>query len=64
MTPTAYTYGSVQSNARLALSEGLLQYLEQDESNAVIGHDLVILNTMILFNLCHGDAIQLDIFFI
>ena len=40
MTPTAYTYGSVQANARIAISEGMLQYLETDEVNAVIGHEL------------------------
>lgn len=38
--PTAFTFGSGAYNARLCFSEGLFTYLEADELEAVIGHEL------------------------
>lgn len=38
--PTAFAFGSAQFNARLCFSEGLFTYLEEDEIEAVLGHEL------------------------
>ena len=38
--PTAFTYGSTRSRARIAITEGILEYLEPDERRAVIAHEL------------------------
>lgn len=38
--PTAFTFGSGAFNARLCFSEGLFTYLDDDEIEAVIGHEL------------------------
>jgi len=38
--PTAFTYGSLPSNARLVFSHGLFVYLNPDEVEAVIAHEL------------------------
>lgn len=39
-TPTAFTYGSTAQNARLVVSEGLFDYLEPEEVQAVYAHEL------------------------
>lgn len=38
--PTAFAFGSGVFNARLCFSEGLFTYLEEDEIEAVIGHEV------------------------
>jgi len=38
--PTAFTYGSLPSNARLVFSKGIFTYLNQDEVEAVIAHEV------------------------
>lgn len=38
--PTAFTYGSYPSNARLVFSQGIFVYLEADEAEAVVAHEL------------------------
>ena len=38
--PTAYTYGSLPMNARVALSDGLFRFLDEDEVCAVAAHEL------------------------
>jgi Zn-dependent protease with chaperone function len=40
MNPTAYCYGSLPSNSRIVVSEGLFHYLNDDEVAAVYGHEL------------------------
>ena len=39
-SPQAYTYGRTPYSARLVLSEGLFQILDQDEIEAVLAHEL------------------------
>ena len=39
-TPNAFTFGRTSSNATLALHEGLLNNLNEDEVKGVIGHEL------------------------
>lgn len=38
--PTAFTYGSLPSHARLVVSQGLFTYLDEDEIAAVYAHEL------------------------
>jgi len=38
--PTAFTYGSLPSNARLVVTEGLFTYLDDDEVAAVYAHEM------------------------
>jgi Zn-dependent protease with chaperone function len=38
--PTAFTYGSLPSNARLVVSQGLFTYLDDDEVATVYAHEL------------------------
>ena len=38
--PTAFTYGSAAFNARIMLTEGLFTYLNEEELEAVIAHEL------------------------
>ena len=38
--PTAFCYGTLRSHARIAISQGILKYLEEDERRAVVAHEL------------------------
>ena len=38
--PTAYCYGSLPSNSRIVVSEGIFHYLTDEETAAVYGHEL------------------------
>jgi Zn-dependent protease with chaperone function len=38
--PIAYTYGSTAFNARIILSRGIFTYLEEEEREAVVAHEL------------------------
>lgn len=38
--PTAYCFGSGRFNSRLAISEGLFKYLDDDEVESVIAHEM------------------------
>lgn len=38
--PTAFTYGSLSSNARLVFSQGIFTYLNPDEVEAVVAHEI------------------------
>lgn len=39
-TPNAFTYGHTPRNARLVVTRGILELLDPDESEGVIGHEL------------------------
>ncbi|MCX7870472.1 MAG: zinc metalloprotease HtpX [bacterium] len=39
-TPEAFTYGNFPNNARIVISRGLLQILNEDEVKAVVGHEI------------------------
>lgn len=38
--PTAFTYGLFRSNARIVLTEGLFEFLNEEETRAVVAHEL------------------------
>ncbi|MHA2271782.1 MAG: M48 family metalloprotease, partial [Candidatus Hodarchaeales archaeon] len=37
--PNAFTYGHTKKNARIVITEGILEYLDEDEQLAVISHE-------------------------
>jgi len=38
--PTAFTYGLLRSNARIVLTEGIFEFLNEEEAKAVVAHEL------------------------
>ena len=38
--PTAFTYGFLRSNARIVLTDGIFEFLNEDETRAVVAHEL------------------------
>ena len=38
--PTAFTYGSHKGNARIVFTQGILHYLNEDETKAVLAHEI------------------------
>ena len=40
MAPNAFTYGHTPNNARIVITKGLLELLEDDELNSVVGHEI------------------------
>jgi Zn-dependent protease with chaperone function len=38
--PTAFTYGLLRSNARIILTDGIFEFLTEDETRAVVAHEL------------------------
>ena len=40
MAPNAFTYGHTPNNARIIITKGLFELLEDDELNSVVGHEI------------------------
>ncbi|SVA63539.1 uncharacterized protein METZ01_LOCUS116393, partial [marine metagenome] len=40
MAPNAFTYGHTPNNARIVITKGLFELLEDDELNGVVGHEI------------------------
>jgi Zn-dependent protease with chaperone function len=38
--PTAFTYGHLRSKARIVVTEGIFEFLNEDEAKAVVAHEL------------------------
>ena len=38
--PTAFTYGLLRSNARIVVTQGIFEFLSEDEARAVVAHEL------------------------
>jgi heat shock protein HtpX len=38
--PTAFTYGLLRSNARIVLTDGIFEFLNEEETKAVVAHEL------------------------
>lgn len=38
--PTAFTYGLLRSNARIVVTQGIFEFLTEEEQRAVVGHEL------------------------
>jgi len=40
MAPNAFTYGHTPNNARIVITKGLFELLEEEEVNSVVGHEI------------------------
>src|SRR3990172_12254623 len=38
--PTAFTYGLLRSNARIVVTQGIFEFLSEEEARAVVAHEL------------------------
>lgn len=38
--PTAFTYGLLRSNARIVVTQGIFEFLTEEEQRAVVAHEL------------------------
>lgn len=58
--PTAFTYGIFRSKARIVLTEGIFEYLNEEETRAVVAHELGhIVNRDFLVMTVAGMLVQL-----
>ncbi|MBN1801346.1 MAG: M48 family metalloprotease [Candidatus Lokiarchaeota archaeon] len=53
--PNAFTFGHTKNNARVVLTEGILEYLNKDEQSAVLAHELG--------HVIHSDFILMTVVF-
>ena len=58
--PTAFTYGLLRSNARIVLTEGIFEFLSEDETRAVVAHELGhIVNRDFIVMTAAGTLVQI-----
>ncbi len=58
--PTAFTYGLLRSNARIVLTEGIFEFLNEDEAKAVVAHELGhIVNRDFILMTAAGTLVQI-----
>ncbi|HEY7669597.1 MAG TPA: M48 family metalloprotease [Hyphomicrobium sp.] len=58
--PTAFTYGRARSNARIILTEGIFEFLTEDEAKAVVAHELGhIVNRDFILMTAAGTLVQI-----
>jgi Zn-dependent protease with chaperone function len=58
--PTAFTYGLLRSNARIVVSDGIFEFLNEDEQRAVVAHELGhIVNRDFIVMTAAGTLVQI-----
>jgi Zn-dependent protease with chaperone function len=58
--PTAFTYGLLRSNARIVLTDGIFEFLNEDEQRAVVAHELGhIVNRDFIVMTAAGTLVQI-----
>lgn len=58
--PTAFTYGLLRSNARIVVTEGIFEFLNEDEQRAVVAHELGhIVNRDFIVMTAAGTLVQI-----
>ncbi|HWK39305.1 MAG TPA: M48 family metalloprotease, partial [Hyphomicrobium sp.] len=58
--PTAFTYGILRSNARIVVTEGIFEFLNEDEQRAVVAHELGhIVNRDFIVMTAAGTLVQI-----
>ena len=58
--PTAFTYGLFRSNARIVLTDGIFEFLNEEETRAVVAHELGhIVNRDFLVMTAAGMLVQM-----
>ena len=58
--PTAFTYGILRNNARIVVTQGIFEFLNEDEQKAVVGHELGhIVNRDFIVMTAAGTLVQI-----
>lgn len=58
--PTAFTYGILRNNARIVVTQGIFEFLNEDEANAVVAHELGhIVNRDFIVMTAAGTLVQI-----
>ena len=58
--PTAFTYGILRSNARIVVTNGIFEFLNEDEQRAVVAHELGhIVNRDFIVMTAAGTLVQI-----
>ncbi len=58
--PTAFTYGLFRSNARIVVTDGIFEFLNEDEQRAVVAHELGhIVNRDFIVMTAAGTLVQI-----
>lgn len=58
--PTAFTYGILRSNARIVVTQGIFEFLNEDEAKAVVAHELGhIVNRDFIVMTAAGTLVQI-----
>ena len=58
--PTAFTYGLLRSNARIIVTDGIFEFLNEDEQRAVVAHELGhIVNRDFIVMTAAGTLVQI-----
>ncbi|HET6321924.1 MAG TPA: M48 family metalloprotease [Hyphomicrobium sp.] len=58
--PTAFTYGILRSNARIVVTDGIFEFLNEDEQRAVVAHELGhIVNRDFIVMTAAGTLVQI-----
>jgi Zn-dependent protease with chaperone function len=58
--PTAFTYGLLRSNARIVVTNGIFEFLNEDEQRAVVAHELGhIVNRDFIVMTAAGTLVQI-----
>lgn len=58
--PTAFTYGLLRSNARIVVTDGIFEFLNEDEQRAVVAHELGhIVNRDFIVMTAAGTLVQI-----
>ena len=58
--PTAFTYGLLRNNARIVLTDGIFEFLNEEETRAVVAHELGhIVNRDFLVMTAAGTLVQM-----
>lgn len=62
--PNAFTFGHTKNNARIVITQGILEYLTPEEQKAVVGHELghVVHNDFILMTIAFAIPLVLIYF--
>jgi Zn-dependent protease with chaperone function len=55
LNPNAFTFGHTKNNARIVITDGILQYLDEEEQTAVVAHELG--------HVVHNDFIVMTVVF-
>ena len=62
--PNAFTYGRVKNDARLVITRGILELLDEEEVKAVVGHELGHIVHMDMLFMTVAELVPLILYFI